>query len=230
MTFRATACSPHPHPGREGHCLDPGRPLPAIAISPRGVGSSALVASSARIGRIARLPTPTPVMPTPAIARRDDHGARSIHTRVSKGHNCARRARNSHASQQKPDHELVHRSGPPALSDAGQHRAICVPGHVRTELRRRSGQVTKVISTEHSAASCSSPSPTVGRATSTPTRLRGLEPGGLAPVWWRLQIAPKCGRNGPWPNESGGRLRTSSSTDGAAIPPSLLLRADQIIA
>jgi hypothetical protein len=114
----------------------PGSPIrrpgqaPTTTIWPHGVGSYALVVASARIGRIARLPSPTPVMPTPAIAiaRRYDHGPRGVHTWVSKGHNRARRGCNSHASQQKPDYELVHCFGPPALSDAGRGRAICADG------------------------------------------------------------------------------------------------------
>src|SRR6186997_1341864 len=77
-----------------------------------GPGSLAVAVASVRIGRIASSPSPTPVMPTPTITRRDDHGTRRIHTRVSKGHNGARRACDSHASQQKPDYELSHRLPP----------------------------------------------------------------------------------------------------------------------
>ena len=52
------------------------------------MGSYALVVASARTGRIARLPSPTPVTPTPAIAisGRNDYGSRGVHTwTVSKG-------------------------------------------------------------------------------------------------------------------------------------------------
>ena len=202
MTFIATAFTPRPHLGKEG----PGNPLPVTtAISLRGAGSYALVVASARIGRIARLPTPTPVMPTPVMARRYNHGPRGVHARVSKGHNRARRACNSHARRQKPDHELVHRFGPPALSDAGLRRAICVAGHVRTEARRRSGTGDQGhLDNPLRSVKQRPPGPTVGCATSTATRLPGLEPGDPAPVWWTLQIARKCGRNGPWPEKAAG--------------------------
>ena len=39
---------------------------------------------------------------------------------------------------------------------------------------------------------------------------RALAPFGLAPVSGTLQIARKCRRSVPWPNESGGRLQRSS--------------------
>jgi hypothetical protein len=73
--------------------------------------------------------------PAIAIAGRYDHGTRRVYAWVSKGHNGARRACNSHHNQQKPAQELVH-CVPPALYDAGAGRAIC-----KTRLSRNSVRI-----------------------------------------------------------------------------------------